>query len=255
MVRSHPSDLARAGRRRTRLEVARVAADRVVERVRAAVEDPLAVGEHEQPVAVALGLEQVVGRVDHGGSGPGEREDELPQPLALPGIEARGRLVEQQHPGLGDQPDRDVHPLLVAAREGPDLIVASFAEPGLLEHPLDLALDVGGALEASEQAQVLSHRQPAVEAGLLRHPADLVGSRERARIRAADPGEDREQGGLAGPVGADHRQQLAPGGAERDLAQRRPITEALRQPARLDHGLARLLGPAHRPNAITLPCE
>ena len=115
---------------------------------------------------------------------PGEPEHELPQALALARVEAGRRLVEQQHRGLGEQPDRDVDPLLVAAREGPDLVVAALAEPGLLEHPLDRRVDVGDALEAGEQAQVLGHGQPPVERRLLRHPADLAGSRDRARVRA-----------------------------------------------------------------------
>ncbi len=64
-----------------------------------AVEESLAVGEHEQAVAVALGLEQVVGRVDHGRAGAGEAEDELPQALALARVEPGRGLVEQQHGG------------------------------------------------------------------------------------------------------------------------------------------------------------
>ena len=144
---------------------------------RRAVEDPLAVGEDEQAVAVALGLEQVVGRVDHRRPGAGEAEDELPEPLALARVEPGRGLVEQQHRGRGEQADRDVDPLLVAARERPDLIVAALAQVGLVEHPLDRALDVVDLLEAGEQAQVLRDREPPVERRLLRHPADLAGER------------------------------------------------------------------------------
>ena len=96
-----------------------------------AVEDPLTVGEHQQPVAVALGLEQVVGRVDHRGPGAGEAEDELPEALALARVEPGRGLVEQQHRGRREQADGDVDPLLVAARERRDLVVATLSEPGL----------------------------------------------------------------------------------------------------------------------------
>ena len=74
----------------------------------------------------------------------------------------------------------------------------------------DRRLGVVVALEAGEEAQVLLHREPPVERRLLRHPADLAaGEADLALVAADDPGEDREQGRLAGAVGADHRQQLA----------------------------------------------
>ena len=186
-------------------------------------------------VAVALRLGDVVGREDHGRAAAGEAEHELPEALALARVEAGRGLVEQQDRGLGEQPDRDVDPLLVAARERPDLVVAPLGERGLLEHPLDRRLDVVDLLEAGEQAQVLGHRQAPVERRLLRHPADLARGRWTvAGVGLADPGEDREQGRLAGAVGADHREQLAGGGGEADLPQRRAVAEALAQAARLD---------------------
>ena len=44
--------------------------------------------------------------------------------------------------GLGEQADGDVDPLLVAAGEGRDLVVAALGEPGLLEHRSTVASDV-----------------------------------------------------------------------------------------------------------------
>ena len=60
-----------------------------------------------------------------------EREQELPQPLALARVERRARLVEQQDRRLGQQADRDVHPLAVAAGEDAHLVVGAVLEPGL----------------------------------------------------------------------------------------------------------------------------
>jgi hypothetical protein len=79
----------------------------------------------------------LVGRVDHRRPGLRQARDELPEPDPLAGIEAGARLVEQQHPRLREQPDGDVDPLLVAAGEARDLVVAAIGEARLLEHPLN----------------------------------------------------------------------------------------------------------------------
>ena len=93
-----------------------------------AVEERLAVGQDQQSLAVALRLGDVVGGEDHGRAAAREIEDELPEALALARVEARARLVEQQDRGPGQQPEGDVDPLLVSARQGPDLIVAAIAK-------------------------------------------------------------------------------------------------------------------------------
>ena len=103
---------------------------------------------------------------------PGQRVDELPQADPLARIERRRGLVEQQHGGLAQQPDRDVDPLPVALREPGDLVVGAVLEPRLREHPLDGGLRVGELLEPGEQPQVLGHRQLRVERRLLRHPPE-----------------------------------------------------------------------------------
>ena len=181
---------------------------------RGAVEDVLAVGQDEEAVAVALGLDQVVGREDDRRPLVGEPEDELPEALALARIEPGGRLVEEEDGGRGEQADRDVHPLLVSARERADLIRAAVAKARLVEHPLDRVLDVVRFLEPGEQPQVLLDREPPVERRLLRDPADLAGNADGARVRIADAGEDREERRLARAVGPDHGEELARRGRE-----------------------------------------
>ncbi len=69
----------------------------------------------------------------------GERADELPQALALAGIERRGGLVEGEHRRVGDQSERDVHALAVAAGQPLHALVRALAQAGLLEHPRDRA--------------------------------------------------------------------------------------------------------------------
>ena len=112
----------------------------------------LAVGQHDQPVGVAVGLLDVVGGVEDGGALPGEAEDELPEALALARIERRARLVEQQHLRLGEQADGDVDALTVAARQRAHLIAGAITQAGQVEHPLDGLAQVLAALEAREQA-------------------------------------------------------------------------------------------------------
>ena len=75
-------------------------------------------------LGVAVGLLDVVRGVDDGRALAREAQDELPQARALARIERGARLVEQQHLGLGEQADRDVHALAVAARERAHLIAA-----------------------------------------------------------------------------------------------------------------------------------
>jgi hypothetical protein len=58
------------------------------------LEELLAVGQHQQAVAVVGRLLDLVGRVDDGGAGFRERRDELPELDALGRIEPGARLVE-----------------------------------------------------------------------------------------------------------------------------------------------------------------
>ncbi len=69
-----------------------------------AVEEALAVGDDEDSPAVALGLGDVVGGEDDGGSAPGQAKDELPEAGALARVEAGGRLVEEEDRGIGSRP-------------------------------------------------------------------------------------------------------------------------------------------------------
>src|SRR3954447_3912446 len=216
-----------------RLEVERPAfapLDRPLELARGAHEQELAVGDHGHLMRVPVGLLHVVRRVDDRRAAAGELEDELPELLALAWVECGARLVEQEHLRLREQPDRDVHPLPIAARERRHLIVGAVAQTGLLEHAVDHRLRVRALLEPREQAQVLRHRQLPVERGLLGDPPDLGRRlRDRALVRVLDPREDRQQRRLARAVRTDHRHELARGRRQRDAAQRLALAEALHE--------------------------
>ncbi len=236
-----------------------------------AVEEALAVGEDEQAAAVALGLGDVVGREDDARAALGEAEDELPEALALARVEPGRGLVEQQHGRLGEQADRDVDPLLVAAGQRPDLVVAAVGEGGLGEHLLELLAELLtlDPLEPGEQPQVLGDGQLPVERRLLGDEADLAGELDLARVGLQRAGDDREQRRLAGSVRADDREALTRRGGEADVGERAALAEAAletrhgdrrarRGPLLLRHGgnasgprsvalAARRPGPANRP--------
>src|SRR4051794_3541741 len=226
-----------------RFEVERralVALDRPLELARRPHEEKLAVRDHADLVRVPVGLLHVVGRVDDCRAAAGQLEDELPQLLALARIERGARLVQQEHVRLREQPDRDVHPLPVAAGERRDLVAGAVAQTGLLEHAVDHGLRIRALLEPREEPQVLRHRQLPVERGLLWDPPDLGRRlRDRALVRVLDAREDRQQRRLARAVRSDHRHQLAGRRRQRHAAQRLALAEALDEAARLEHGIAR----------------
>src|SRR5436305_449688 len=63
-----------------------------LQRGRRAVEQQLAVGQHEDPIAVAFGLGDVVRAEHHARPAVGQPLDEAPQPLTLTRIQRRRRL-------------------------------------------------------------------------------------------------------------------------------------------------------------------
>src|ERR1700756_2684783 len=96
-----------------------------------AVEARRALDEHDDAVGVALDLGGVVvGNRPRRALG-GETPEQLPQPLALHRVQRARGLVEQQRRRLSEQAQRDVHALLVAARKAGQLVVGTFAPPGL----------------------------------------------------------------------------------------------------------------------------
>ena len=57
-----------------------------------------------------------------------------------------------------------------------------------------------------------------------------------AAVRAQQPGEHAQEGGLAGAVGAEHRERLALVHAHAHAGERRPLAVAPLQPFELDGG-------------------
>ena len=185
----------------------------------------LAIVHHDEPVAELLGLVHEVRREHQRGAALLELVQLVPQQVACLGIEAGGRLVEQQQVGLVDQRSGDAHAPLLPAGQWLDLTAGAVAE-------LDEVEQFGGPLAGVATAdvevprvddQVLEHGQLGVELIGLGHDADPRPDRAAVSLRiepedaqlavrhrrhAADHPHRR---GLARPVRAEEPERLARG--------------------------------------------
>ena len=168
-----------------------------------------------------------------------------PQPVALVGAEGRRRLVEQEDLG---SPAR-----AIARFRRWRVPVESFAADWSAKRPRSARAIRSSAaasgssrlLEGGEQAQVLAGREARVERRLLGHPADArghpVGPGDGALAGAADPREDRQQGGLPGAVRPEQRDRLARPQVEVDAVQGREVAVSPTEAARHKRGGPRVV--------------
>ena len=152
-----------------------------------------------------------------------ELAEQLAQLDAGPRVEARRRLVEEQDLGIVDEGVGEAQPLLHAARQGLDVLVALVAEVDELEEVADHPSPPGGRdpVAAGEEVEVLPDLHVVVDPEDVRHEAedapDLVGvpgdgeagDLGLAARRPQQRGEDAQRGRLAGAVGPDQAEDLA----------------------------------------------
>ena len=147
----------------------------------------------------------------------GELVDDVPQPGAGGGVEAGGRLVEEQHRRRADEAGGQVDPPAGSARQLADPPAGEVVE---VEPVDELAGPAAGVRsepgEAADQLEVLASGEELVEAGVLAGDADaaahLVGVGDDVEPVDRHPpgrgphegGEDPDEGGLAGAVVAEH---------------------------------------------------
>src|SRR5713226_5104523 len=141
------------------------------------------------------------------------------------GVEAVGRLVEDQELGLAQHRLGQRQALTHAHGVPLDLVIAALLHPDQVEE-LTYLLLVDGTEESCEKAQVVAAGEEAVERGLLERgaqqpcrlcvrgpavePADLCG----AAVGALEAEEDADGRGLPGAVGAEEAEYLTLGNAE-----------------------------------------
>ncbi len=159
-------------------------------------------------------------------------------------VEVVGRLVEQQDVGVLEQRGGEQRAGLLAARQAAeralgvevvdaepaaDVLRARLGGPGpgglgALER-VRVGVEVAGALERGERLAGLAERgvQEVVDRDvgrLLRQVADRRGHEQRAAVRELVAGQQAQQRGLAGAVGADE-----PGAVAGVEGQRQPFEE------------------------------
>src|SRR5262245_10302757 len=192
-------------------------------------QDDLAVIDHADAVGHVLGLFDVVRGEDDGHARRAQGAHELPHVAPQFDVDAGGRLVEEQDARLVRQRLGDHHPPLHAAGQRHDLVVFLVPQRQIFQHFSDEV----GILPLAEQAAAERHRRPhgleGVGGELLRHQADQRPRRAVVRDDVVpadsdgafrwrhDPADDVDQRGLAGPVGAEKRKDLAAADVQVDV--------------------------------------
>ncbi len=172
-------------------------------------------------VAELLGLLQVVGGEDHGRALPVQSPGEPPQAPAQVHVHPGGGLVEDGDGGPVGQGLGDQHPPLHPPGELAHVGIALVLE---LQRPQQLVqpgAGIGHPEIARLNADHLLHRKEGVVDQLLGHHPDaaaglaVIGDGVMAEHRhppgvgTHQPGDGVNQGGLAGPVGAEQAEELA----------------------------------------------
>ncbi len=110
-------------------------------------------GQDHHLVAEPLDELELVAGEQHGDAGCGQLAEQFGEAVDRDGVEAAERLVEQQQVRVVDQGCRDLGALLVAQREGVDLVVGALAEVEPFEQ-LVAAPGSGGRLDAVQASEV-----------------------------------------------------------------------------------------------------
>ena len=217
--------------------------------LRRALGEQLAEGDVGDLVA-ALGFVHVMGGDQHGDAVGGQPVNLVPEFAARLGIDAGGRLVEQQQARLRQDAGAEREPLLPAAGQLAGELVLAAGEP----EPGDRALaprlcGSGHAIDARHEFEILADRQIGIEAEALRHVADialdlvLLGENVVAEagafagIRREQPAQHAERRGLAAAVRPEKAVNLALRHFEAQIAHHGARTEALGQARDVDGDL------------------
>ena len=215
------------------LDCDELALESTLELFRRSLDDDPAARHDRQPVGELVGLLEVVGRQqDREALLRGQALHLDPHRDARLGVEAGGRLVEEEDARPVDEPERDVEPALHPAGVAAHDPVGRVGEPDELEQLVHALLQLGAAhaVDPALQHQVLAAGGLAVEPRLLGHvaerapgpvrvPDDVVpGDGRAARVGLRQRREDADGRRLAGSVRAE-------GTRRQDLASTPPISQ------------------------------
>ena len=219
---------------------------------RRALADDAPLVDDGQPIAQLVGFLEVLRGQEDGRPAPVDAAHLLPHGEPAGGVEAGGRLVEEEHLGLVHERRREVQAALHPARVAVDPPVGRVLELDEREQLAGPRGRVTGreAEEPSLQDEKLAARLARVEPGLLQRDADPAPDLVRlaGHVHAGDaraPGRDRQQRGehadgrrLAGAVRAEEPEDPARVDAQVHAAHRLDVpvaaAEVLDQRLRLD---------------------
>ena len=154
--------------------------------------DDRAVGDHQHAVGQAQDLRDLAGDHDHGDAAVGEGADQGVDLRPGADVDAAGRLVEEQHPAVAQQPAGQHDLLLVAAGQGAERSAVDVGRPDVQR--LGLLAGRGPLGAAGEEAAA----GEAAQAG----DADVAvdGVVEQQRLALALLGRQADAGGTAAPT-------------------------------------------------------
>src|SRR5262249_11507626 len=172
--------------------------------------------------------------------------DEVPELASRLGVDARGRLVEQQELRLVQDAGGKRKALLPAAGKLRGKLVATAGEPPALHDATHYRACVGHLEDACHEIEILEHRQVVVEAELLRHVADLAADQRRlpddvepetgavSTVGDEEPAQYANGGGLAAAIGAEKAADFTLGDLQAQPIDYLQGTEALSQVMDID---------------------
>ena len=196
-----------------------------------------------------LGLLHVLGRQQYGRAAGDELLDEAPDIVAGTGVQAGGRLVEEQHPRTANQAGADVEAAAHPARVGLDELIGRIGQREALEHVLSAAATLGLAqlVEEPDELEVLSSGEQLVNGGELSGEADqraqsrgvrdhvAAGHRGASAVRSQQRRQDAHERRLARAVRAEQREHLALLGDEVEVGEGLCGPEPLADSLDFDH--------------------
>ena len=182
----------------------------------------------------------------------GQALDELAHLMLLVGVEAIGRLVEDQHTRIMQNRLSQADAALEALGQRLDALLQHRLQFHLLHRVLDAQRFLGTAKTAhlGDEGKETTHAHVAVARRAFREVADLPLGLEclrldiatqdarRAGSRREKPREHLHGGGFTGPVGAEKAQHFPWLDTERQIIDCRVLRETLGQVSYLDHGLS-----------------
>ncbi len=233
------------------LQANHVAAHHPRQRVGRAVDDEAAAVQDEDVIGGGGFVEQVRGEHDGRAVAGANRRQVAPQIASHAGVQARGRLVEQQQRRARHQHLGDLGAPLEAARQARHDLPGPIGQADARQRFVDSGAQRPAlqAVEPSVVQEVLAHREPLVECRRLKDDAQPsphgrgigphVGAehQHRAFRGALQRRADAEQRGLAAAVGPEQRDKRARRHRQRHVVERDAAAVAVREMADVRAGV------------------